>query len=345
MPRPRRAPRVKPPSRVELPHRELTAPSAILIRVGVAVACVLGVTLVAYLGRDGYVDAKGDDVSFMDALYYATVSVTTTGYGDVRPESDMARAMTTFVVTPLRLLFLIVLVGTTVELLAGRTRELLQLSRWRRALHDHVIICGFGTKGRAAAETLRARDVPADHIVVVDEDPEARRQAQDLGMATVAGTATVSAVLEQAGAPSAAAIIVAPNRDDTAVLMTLTARQLNPHARIAASVREEENAVLLRQSGADIVITSSGAAGRLLGLSTQTPRLVEVLEDLLSVGTGLDVVERTVGPGEEGPLSRASGDGPVLAVIRGDRLLRFDDPEAAEVRAGDRVVCLCSNPG
>jgi hypothetical protein len=51
----------------------------------------------------------------------------------------------------------------------------------------------------------------------------------------------------------------------------LTARQLNRGAKIVAAVREEENAPLLKQSGADVVITRASAAGRLLGLSVFSP--------------------------------------------------------------------------
>ena len=130
---------------------------------------------------------------------------------------------------------------------------------------------------------------------------------------------------------------------DASVLITLTARQLNPAATIASAVREEENAHLLRQGGADSVITSSGSAGRLLGLAIETPRLVTVLEDLLSVGEGLDIVEKTVSSEEAG---RKLGDFDqtklALAVIRDDDLLRFDDPRAGRLQVGDRVVCLCN---
>ena len=59
-------------------------------------------------------------------------------------------------------------------------------------------------------------------------------------------------------------------------------------------MRETENAHLLEQGGADSVVVSSGAAGRLLGHAVRSPRVVQVLEDLLSVGEGLDVVEREV---------------------------------------------------
>ena len=54
-------------------------------------------------------------------------------------------------------LFLILLVGTTLEILAERTRTAYRLSRWRRGLKDHTIVCGYGTKGRAAATVLAPR--------------------------------------------------------------------------------------------------------------------------------------------------------------------------------------------
>ena len=95
-------------------------------------------------------------------------------------------------------------------------------------------------------------------------------------------------------------MIVATDRDDAAVLVTLTARELDPDATIVAAAREAENVHLLKQSGADSVILSSAAAGRLLGQAVHSPQTVEVLEDLLSVGSGIDLVEREVGPAEAG---------------------------------------------
>jgi voltage-gated potassium channel len=138
-------------------------------------------------------------------------------------------------------------------------------------------------------------------------------------------------------------VVVAPDRDDTAVLITLTARELNHRATIVASVRDAENVHLLEQGGANSVIVSSGAAGRLLGQAVRSPRIVRVLEDLLNVGEGIDIVEREVTPEQAGSLASYPSTAPVIAVVRHDEVMRFDDPRAAELVAGDRVVCLCSN--
>jgi voltage-gated potassium channel len=74
--------------------------------------------------------------------------------------------------------------------------------------------------------------------------------------------------------------------------VTLTACQPNPRATVVASVHEAENAPLVRQSGANTVITSADTAGQLLGVSTISPRVGEVVMDLLAYGEGIDVVER-----------------------------------------------------
>ena len=326
---------------VSLPAGYASPLRRLLARMLAALALLAFVTLVAYLGRDGYRDNNNTPVGLLDALYYSTVSITTTGYGDITPVTQGTRLATTLLVTPARIVFLIILVGTTIEVLAERTRTAVRERVWRSHLKDHTIVIGFGTKGRAAVETLLARDADRERIVVVDSDPSAIEEATAAGLAAVHGSAGRTAVLEAAGIREAKAVIVATDRDDAAVLVTLTARELDPGATIVAAAREAENVHLLKQSGADSVILSSGAAGRLLGQAVQSPQTVEVLEDLLSVGSGIDLVEREVGPAETGMvLTRLASAEPIVAVVRGEHVLRFDDERVAELREGDRLICL-----
>ena len=313
-------------------------------RLAVALGLITLVAVITYLGRDGYVDPEDGTISLLDAFYYSTVSITTTGYGDVRPVSDEARLLTTLLVTPARVLFLILLVGTTLEILAERSRAAYRIARWRRHLKDHTIICGYGVKGRTAARTLMDKGTSPDQIVVIEPSEDERTRATADGLAAVDGSAARQEVLLEAGIRDASALIVGPDRDDTAVLITLTARELNPDLCIVAAVREEENVHLLHQSGANSVITSSGAAGRLLGLSTHTPQITEVMEDLMTVGEGLDIKERTIGPEEVGPAPVGPDAAIMLAVVRDGDVLRFGDPRLRELQAGDRLVELFSHP-
>ncbi|RFS85513.1 potassium channel protein [Actinomadura spongiicola] len=314
---------------------------AVARRVGVALLLLFAVVAVVYIDRDGYRDNSGGTLSLLDAFYYATVTVSTTGYGDITPVQDTARLVNIVFITPVRVLFLIVLVGTTLEVLAERTRQDWRRSRWSTRVRDHIVVAGYGTKGRSAIKTLLSTGVDRGSIVVVDPDPRVVAEATEAGFVGVVGDATRSSVLRQAAVQRAREVVVASARDDTAVLITLTARQLNPTAGIQAAVRESENVPLLRQSGADHVVTSSEAAGRLLGVSTVQPAVSEVIEDLLERGSGLDLAEREVDPDEVGgPIGAV--DQPALAVIRGGRTLPFDHPECAELHAGDRLIVVRS---
>ena len=208
-------------------------------------------------------------------------------------------------------------------------------------MRQHVVVCGYGTKGRSAIRALRANGTPDDRIVVVDPDFRAVEEANSAGLTGIVGDAGRTEVLARASVQRARAVIVAANRDDAAVLITLTVRQLNPSVPITTSVREEENASLLRHSGADIVITTSATAGRLLGVSTDAPRVVAVVEDLLASGTGLDLTQRKVTADEVGLNPRQLRD-IVLSVTREGRTLRFDDALIGTLENGDVLVVVRS---
>jgi voltage-gated potassium channel len=306
-------------------------------------ALVMALTVaVVWLDRDGYRDGDRVGLTLLDSVYYATVTLSTTGYGDITPITPAARLVNVLVVTPLRVLFLIVLIGTTLEALTTRSREEFRIRRWRSRVRQHVVVCGYGTKGRSAVRSLLATGTPADHVVVVDADPRAVEEASADGLTGVLGDAGRVEVLRRVSVERARAVIVAASRDDAAVLITLTVRQLNPTVLITTSVREEENAALLRQSGADTVITTSATSGRLLGLSTDSPRVVAVVEDLLTGGHGLDLAQRPVRPGEVGLGPRDLRD-VVLSVARGGRSMRFDDPLVGTLQSQDVLVVVRSH--
>ncbi|MBC2905566.1 NAD-binding protein [Streptomyces cupreus] len=332
--------------RVKLPRKVVAHPfRQVAKRVVMALTLLVATALVVYADHDGYNDNSDGSVDLLDAFYYATVSLSTTGYGDITPVSDGARLTNIFVITPMRVLFLIILVGTTLEVLTERTREEWRLNRWRSALRDHTVVVGFGTKGRSAIQTVCATGLKKEQVIVVDPSTKVIDAATAEGYAGIVGDATRSDVLMRAEVHRARKIIIATQRDDTAVLVTLTARQLNRGAKIVAAVREEENAPLLKQSGADAVITSASAAGRLLGLSVLSPAAGMVMEDLIQQGSGLDIVERPVIKAEVGKGPRETSD-LVVSVVRGHRVLGYDDPAVGTLQATDRLITIVrATPG
>jgi voltage-gated potassium channel len=330
---------------LRIPENFVSPARKIILRVIYALGALFAAVLIVYLDRDGYRDIESAPVpgglSFLDCLYYATVSLSTTGYGDITPVTETARLVNVLVITPLRVAFLIVLIGTTVETLTAASRQALKIQRWRNSVRNHTIVIGYGTKGKTAVAAMVGDNVKPGDIVVVDTDQASLDRASQAGLVTVRGDANRSDVLRLAGAQHAAAIIVATNSDPTAVLVTLTARELAPKAKIIASIREAENQHLLRQSGADSVVVSSETAGRLLGIATTTPNVVELIEDLLTPDAGFAIAEREVEVKEVGGSPRHLRD-IVLGVVRDGKLRQVSDPEVDALEATDRLLYVRS---
>jgi voltage-gated potassium channel len=310
-------------------------------RLLLALGILVGTVLLVYFDREGYRDNNDPslEVDFSDAIYYTTVTLSTTGYGDIAPYTEQARLINAFVITPARIGFLVLLIGTTLEVLASQGREMFRIARWRKHMDQHVVVIGYGTKGRSAADTLVQNGLDRESVVVVDPSSTAREDAHADGFAVVTGDATRREVLRRAGVETASQLIITTDRDDATVLATLTARQLNPELYIVAAVREQDNVPLVRQSGADSVVTSSDAVGRLLGLSSLSPTLGEVLEDLLSYGQGLEVAERDLLVPEVGKTPQSLPD-QVISVVRDEKVYRYFDPVVSRLARGDRLIVV-----
>lgn len=310
-------------------------------RLLLAIGILLFTVALVYFDRDNYADVNdpAGRVGLVDAIYYTTVTLSTTGYGDIAPVAEHARLINAFLITPLRIGFLVLLIGTTLEVLATQGREMFRAARWRKNMEDHVVVIGYGTKGRSAVDTLVNNGVDKEKLVIVDPSSTALGDAHAGGYAVVTGDASRREVLRRAGVDRARQVIITTPRDDTTVLATLTVRQLNPSAYIVAAVREQDNVPLVRQSGADAVVTSSDAVGRLVGMSSLSPPLASVLEDLLTYGEGLEVAERELLVSEVGKAPQALPD-QVIAVLRDGKVYRYYEPTVTQLARGDRLVVV-----
>jgi voltage-gated potassium channel len=326
---------------VRLPAITRSPLGEVVRRLLLAVAILVVAVAVVYVDRHGYRDNADPThvVDFVDSLYYTTVTLSFTGYGDIAPYAAHSRLLNAFVISPLRIGFLILLIGTTLDILAAQGRERFRIARWRRTMQEHVVVIGYGTKGRSAVETLLNNGIRKEMIVVVDPSSTALGEAHADGLAVVTGDATRREVLRRAGVADAKQVIITTDRDDSTVLATLNVRQLNPEAYVVAAVREGDNVALVRQSGADSVVTSSDAVGRLLGLSSLSPELGTVMEDLLTYGEGLEVAERDLLVPEVGRQPQSLPD-QVIAVVREGTVHRYFDPAVTQLMRGDKLIVV-----
>ena len=311
-------------------------------QIGWRAALVVGllglVLFLHWFERDGLRDNYDGEVSFVDVVYFTMISITTTGYGDIVPVSTHTRLFDALVVSPIRIFFVLIFIGTAYTFVFRRTWDKWRMKRLQRTLCGHVVVAGFGTSGSEAVDELIARGTPPEDIVVVDASEEALERAESLGCAIVDADATRDKTLQAVHIQRARAMIVTAGRDDTSILITLTARHLAPDLPISIAVRNEDNELLARQAGATTVINPVSFAGLLLAGSTQGLHISDYIADLASSSGRVKLSERVVRDEECGKPLTDLAQGIGVRIYRDGVPYGFWEPEAQALRPGDCIV-------
>ena len=310
--------------------------------IGWRVVAVLGLVGLAisvhYFDRAGLRDNYDGSVSFLDVVYFTMISITTTGYGDIAPVSTTARMFDALVVTPIRVFVVLLFIGTAYNFVLKRTWERWRMALIQRNLTGHVVVAGYGETGNEAVDELIARGEDPGNIVVIDSSTAAIERAKACGCIVLDGDATRDRTLSDVRVAQARSIIVTAGRDDTSILITLTARHLAPDVPISIVVRNEDNEFPARAAGATTVINPISFAGLLLASSCSGPHLTDYLTDLASIKGRVALKERPVAADEIGKPLTGIATGLGLRIYRDETPYSFEQPESAALLPGDTIV-------
>jgi len=215
-------------------------------------------------------------------------------------------------------------------------------------LNQHVIVCGIGTTGRHIATELSAVGVP---FVVVDTNrvrlDELREEFND-SLLFVIGDATDDHVLELAGVGRARGVISALNDDKANLFVTISARALNPTARIVAKSIEPSTEAKLRRAGADSVVAPNYIGGVRLFSEMVSPKAAAFLDRIVQFGSGISVGLEAIDVPASSPLVgqrlaetdiREAG-ALVVAVHRSDGDYVYNPGSEHLLEAGDSLIVL-----
>lgn len=241
----------------------------------------MALALVCTIGTFGYMLLG---FSLLDAIYQTVITVTTVGYREIHDLSPVGKVFT--------IVLILVGVGTALytfgvlleALVEGHLRSHMEARRMKRdidRLHDHVIICGMGRVGRAAAQYLAST---GRQVVVVDRDGSRLEHTPYL---RIIGDVTDDAVLEDAGIRRAAALIAALDTDADNVYVTLSSRALRPDLVIISRARDEGSKSKLTRAGADRAVNPQLIGGRRMA-SFALQRHVAEFVDLVLHDEALD---------------------------------------------------------
>jgi voltage-gated potassium channel len=233
-------------------------------RAALAIGLLVTAFALLWFDRDGLRDNIDGVVTFTDTLYFTMITITTVGYGDIVPVTERARLIDAFLLTPIRLFIWLLFLGTALDLLLKRVWERWRMTRIQEGLSGHVVIAGFGKNGSTAATELLHGGLAPSRLVVVDCAEEPCAEARARGAAVIQGDASRDELLKAVRIDAAHRLIVSAGRDDTSILIVLSARKLAPGLPIAVTIREADNEDIAQNAGATRVINPVAVTGRML---------------------------------------------------------------------------------
>lgn len=298
---------------------------------------VLLSVLVALLvaGTVGYAMIKGTSLGY--GLDWTLDTVTTVG--SIPEPRDTAGRILKGAVELLGIGTLFYGFATVVEFfVSGQLSGLLEDRRIQRmidASHEHFIICGFGRVGRQVARDLRAAG--AD-VVVLDDNPDNREHASEVGVPYIESEAADDDALKRAGIERAAGVIACVDSDAENIFITLSARGLRPDIMIIARASAEDSERKLLRAGANRVISpykTSGAEMARIALHPQVGGAVQVADYRLEE---IEVLAECAGVGKT--IDEVRGRAMIVAVRRADGRLEPQPAPGTVLAAGDKLVAL-----
>jgi len=237
-------------------------------------------------GVIGYMLIEG--FSFVEALYMTVITLSTVGFGEVKPLSPPGQIFTVILIIFNIGIFTYAIATFSSFLLDGGFKEMLEIKRMEKKiskLENHVIVCGYGRYGQAVARHLirhhRKFVIIDESREVVDQIPEAKE------LLFLEGDATSDEVLEFAGIQKAESLIAALPHDSDNVFVILSARQFNSKLNIIARANEPSSERKLKRAGADHVVLTNQIGGFFMAALVTKPDTVEFFTTLTEKGNDM----------------------------------------------------------
>ena len=332
--------------RVVFMPEDLDPRRTLLMRMLFVIMLLVSLLSILWLDREGLKDQADGVVSFVDVVYFTMVTITTVGYGDIVPVTPRARLIDALVITPVRIFIWVLFLGTAYQLALRQFSEGFRMAKLHANLDQHIIVCGYGHTGNAAVKELLAKGTPKNQILVIDPQDDRVRAAVELGVAVLRGDATKEGLLKDVAlVRKAQAVIISAGRDDANALILLTIRHLTPTCRVIMSAKEQENVKLFRQGGAQRIISPSTYGGYLLAAAVNQRHMTQYMEDLLTAGGRVNLVEEAIQDEDVGKTPADLKPDVLLCVFRqGSTFSPWEFKENEYLEKGDVLLLLKQAP-
>jgi len=304
------------------------------------------------IGTAGYRMIGGEKYSLLDCFYMTFITIATIGYGEIVDLSEHPGG---------RVFTMVIAVGgiavmtymtsiVTAFLIEGHISEALWRRRMEKHIHklnNHYIICGIGRVGRNVAHELEATKRV---YVVIDEDMNSinTHLEKHPSQMYIHGDGSDDELLQRCHIETARGVFAVTGDDSKNLMISLTAKQLNPATRVVARCHEVRNFEKLRKAGADEIVSPDFTGGLRIASAMIRPHVVTFLDQMLKTDDNLRVEEVVVPSGfAEKPLAdlTLTDRNHIMLALRDGSRWVFNPEEQHPLRAGMTLVFMATPEG
>jgi voltage-gated potassium channel len=285
--------------------------------------------------------------SMADSLYMTVQTVTTVGYGDRPPRTDLGRAFAT--------IFMIVGVGTVAYALSSTVQSIVQSEiiatfgerrRYREMskLRNHFIICGVGRVGSRIVREMQRSGVP---FIAIESDAEKVAALSESGAYVLVRDATLEETLREASVEYAAGLVACLPDDADNVYVVLTARDLNRKLHIVARAVEEQAEPKLIKAGANRVVSPTIIGSHRMAQALIRPAVADFMDSMTPENLDLGFEQLEIAPNSvyagrklRDTNIRSELDVVIVGIRRRDGQMIFNPSGEASIEAGDLLIAI-----
>jgi len=246
-----------------------------------------GILLVAVIaiGTVGYWLIGGGKYPLFDCLYMTIITIATIGYGEVIDIAGNigARAFTMFIAVAGIGVLAYLVTNFTALIVEGELTKSFRRRRMEKIAgkaRDHYIICGVGWVGLHIINELRETKRP--HVIIDINKSKIDKSLETMSDEVfIEGDATDNDTLLKAGIEKASGIFAVTGDDNQNLVISLTARQLNPVVRVVAQCNEMKNMEKMKRAGADSVVSPGYISGMRMASEMIRPTVVTFLDRMM----------------------------------------------------------------